>query len=339
MQTATAQIARRRRLSRASASFASLLVLAASAATTTPSTGKATAQTAPERARQEGAGIVEQTRIVARRVVPAPSYGWPVKPFNRQHPIRGYFNDPRNGEHDHFHFGIDISVPDGTPVYAVEAGQVFLEGRSHAVAVKGKTRVFGYWHVVLAVRDRQFVRAHQLLGHVARGWGHVHFAESSDGRHVNPLRPGALGPYADRTAPAVTSVEFFRNGRPVDANRLEGRVDIVVEAFDTTPMPVRRPWNGLPVTPARVRWGIARTLRTAVDFGGAHLPGNLYNAVYARGTRQNRAGRPGRYRFFLARGFDASRLPAAGARLQVNVTDTRGNLSRATIDVALAAAR
>ena len=25
-----------------------------------------------------------------------PSYGWPVKPFDRQHPVRAYFGDPRN---------------------------------------------------------------------------------------------------------------------------------------------------------------------------------------------------------------------------------------------------
>ena len=24
------------------------------------------------------------------------SYGWPVKPFNRQHPVRGSFGDPRS---------------------------------------------------------------------------------------------------------------------------------------------------------------------------------------------------------------------------------------------------
>ena len=51
------------------------------------------------------------------------SYGWPVKPFHRQHPVRGFFGDPRIAEDAHgtthsFHFGIDISCPDGTPVYA-----------------------------------------------------------------------------------------------------------------------------------------------------------------------------------------------------------------------------
>ena len=44
----------------------------------------------------------------------ARGYGWPLRPFDRPHPVRGYFDDPRveygSGEHSlAFHFGIDIS--------------------------------------------------------------------------------------------------------------------------------------------------------------------------------------------------------------------------------------
>ena len=57
-------------------------------------------------------------------------YSWPLKPFDRAHPVRGYFNDPRiSGRSRAFHFGIDISAPNGTPVYAVRGGVVHLEGR------------------------------------------------------------------------------------------------------------------------------------------------------------------------------------------------------------------
>jgi murein DD-endopeptidase MepM/ murein hydrolase activator NlpD len=62
----------------------------------------------------------------------AHAYGWPVKPFNQQHPIRGAFDDPRLG--GSFHFGVDISVRDGTAVYAVAPGTVFTY--SDAVAVR-----------------------------------------------------------------------------------------------------------------------------------------------------------------------------------------------------------
>ena len=57
-------------------------------------------------------------------------YGWPVKPFDREHPVRGNFGDPRTvfagpptrrtlmaaGGSFQFHFGVDISAPNGTAV-------------------------------------------------------------------------------------------------------------------------------------------------------------------------------------------------------------------------------
>ena len=63
-------------------------------------------------------------------------YSWPLKPFDQAHPVRGYFNDPRiSGKSRAFHFGIDIAAPNGTPVYAVRAGVVHLEGqRSLSIA-------------------------------------------------------------------------------------------------------------------------------------------------------------------------------------------------------------
>src|SRR5262245_47649691 len=59
------------------------------------------------------------------------AYSWPVKPFDRPHPIRGGFGDPRtvfggalseetilDGDGTFsFHQGIDISAPDASPVY------------------------------------------------------------------------------------------------------------------------------------------------------------------------------------------------------------------------------
>ena len=79
-------------------------------------------------------------------------------PFDHQHPIRGTFDDPRTrtGRVDRdptnpqrFHDGVDIQVPDGTPVYAIESGEVDLVNR-FAVAVVSPVwsptapLVFGY---------------------------------------------------------------------------------------------------------------------------------------------------------------------------------------------------
>ena len=327
METTTAHISRRCRPFIASAIVISALFVSISA-----------------RAGSEAANVqFTQTRSVNHRHAVRPGYGWPVKPFYRQHPVRGYLDDPRNGGGTkNFHFGIDISAPDGTPVYAVEAGEVFLKRGRDAVTVKGSTRVFSYWHVVPAVHPHQRVRLHQLLGHISAGEGHVHLAErAAGGYRRNPLRPGGLGPYVDRTPPTIVSVEFLSNGHEVDANALAGRVDIVVEAIDTTPLLVPAPWSRLPVSPERIRWSLAsggRQIvgpRTVADFSRWLRP-ELYDSIYAPGTIQNRLGVAGHYRFYLAKGFRASQLRAGAARLRVEASDTRGNRAVAQLRVSAA---
>src|SRR3954454_10763171 len=121
---------------------------------------------------------------------PASAYGWPLKPFANQHPIRAYFNDPRI-ELDvfSFHFGIDISAPDGTPVYAVVGGVAHVQPDSVAIDAGGGD-VFGYWHVTPEVRQGEAVAEHQRIGTIIPGWGDVHFAESVGGGYANPVRAG-----------------------------------------------------------------------------------------------------------------------------------------------------
>ena len=105
-----------------------------------------------------------------------------------------------------FHFGIDVSAPDGTPVYAVAGGTVHAEGAQNVGVVTGDGDSHGYWHIVPRVRHGQKVRKHALLGHIAKGWGHVHFADRVAGRYRNPLRAGALTPFHDYGAPVVDRI-------------------------------------------------------------------------------------------------------------------------------------
>lgn len=331
METATAHISRRCRPFIASAVLVSSLFVSISA-----------------RAGSDPASVqFNQTRTVGRSHAVRPSYGWPVKPFNRQHPIRANLNDPRNGHGDakSFHFGVDVSAPNGTAVYAIEPGMVFLRRGRMAVAVKGAARTFGYWHVKPAVRNHQIVRLHQLLGYIIDEGGgqHVHLAERIHGEYVNPLRPGGIGPYVDRTPSTVASVQFFRKGQELEQHALTGRVDVVAEIFDTTPMRVPEPWSNLPVTPARIRWSVANgsrsvfPLRTAVDFRYMNMPAWRYDGIYAPGTVQNFVGAPGHYRFYLAHGLDTSRLPAGVSLLRIEATDTRGNRVVAGVKISPAA--
>ena len=166
-------------------------------------------------------GVLTASPQFARATPPAgmqavsgQSYGYPIKPFGQEHPIRGYFGDPRTqflgpptlatvlhgfGKSS-FHQGVDISAPNGTAVYPVVEGTVTVVDipREWIRVDSGGGRQFEYWHIRPLVRAGQQVRAQQtVLGHVVRPAGHVHLTEYENGRVVNPLVPGRLTPYHD----------------------------------------------------------------------------------------------------------------------------------------------
>jgi hypothetical protein len=243
------------------------------------------------------------------------AYAWPVKPFDEQHPIRGAFDDPRSGRS--FHFGVDISAPDGTAVYAVAPGTAYRY--ADAVAVRQEDgREFAYWHIEAAVPEHAVVRPGDLLGYVKAPWEHVHFAEWDGNTYLNPLRPGGLEPYADETAPVVG---------PIDVDVVDGRLEATVAAYDTPPLTPPPPWQDARWTPELVRWRLLRDgravddWRTAVDFS-TWLKPDRFDDVYAPGTVQNAPGRPGHYVFWLFRGLE---LPPGPYELEVDASDTRGN--------------
>jgi murein DD-endopeptidase MepM/ murein hydrolase activator NlpD len=271
-----------------------------------------------------------------------PSYSWPVKPFDRQHPIRSFFGDPRIGPGDDgrlehtFHFGIDIHAHSGTAVYATVDGVVSfnpLHSDVVLVTARGGT-IHEYWHVRPAVRGGQWVTArHTVVGHVSC-CDHVHFAERHGTTYVNPLRVGGLGPYRDRTCPFVRDFAVQRDDRPLRTHRVSGRVDLVVEAYDPAPMALPEPWTGNPVTPARLSWRLIHNGRqvtpwvTAIDFRRTEPPDSAYDSVYAVWTRQNKRAHPGRYRFVLATGWDSRRLADGRYEIDVEAADTKGNACR-----------
>ena len=222
------------------------------------------------------------------------SYGWPLKPFDQQHPVRGFFCDPRIGEKGGkaFHFGVDVSAPDGTAVYAVEGGTVHSEGAQNvAVVGAGGDHSHGYWHIIPTVRHGQRVRKHALLGHIARTWGHVHFAERRGGRYVNPLREGGLTPFKDFGAPVVDRIVAERASRILDPRALTGVVNLIAVAHDNPPISAAPPWRGMPVTPALVRWRIVRDARAVIPWRVAADFRTTFSRARAsaRSTRQQPA--------------------------------------------------
>ncbi len=286
--------------------------------------------------------VISQLRLGSDQAsATASGYRWPVRPFDVQHPIRGYFGDPRigmtpNGVHHSFHFGVDVSAPNGTAVYATMDGVVVRwPHRPETVGIRsadGRTE-FQYWHIAPAVAPGTAVHAYRsVLGHVEAPWGHVHFSELRDGAYVNPLRPGAMRPFVDTGAPVVKSVRAERTGAHVSSTHLSGTLDLVTEAVDETPLPVPAPWTGRPVTPALLRWRLIRLdnqpvmrWRTAVDFRERIPHDSAFTTIYARWTRQNVARRNGRYRFYLARAWDSTTIPDGAYKLEIAAADSRGN--------------
>ena len=238
-----------------------------------------------------------------------------------------------------------MSALDGTAVYAVNAGRVSIDGENITVVEVEGDREHSYWHVVPAVRDGSRVGPGSLLGHIVKGWGHVHLAERRGDAYWNPLRHGAMTPYEDYGAPVVSRIVTSRAH-----NELFGLVDLIVEAFDRPPLSAPQPaWQGMPVSLALVRWRLVRNAhayvpwRVVSDFRTSFVPRIAgkppsdvhFGNVYAPGTRQNKPNKPGLYRFWLARKFDTRPFPDGDYRLDVEAADIRGNASRGHLVVTL----
>lgn len=309
-----------------------------------------------------GLGKTVTTSSASGRVEAAASYHWPVRPFDKQHPVRGGFGDPRtifnaaptlhgvlsgDGQFE-LHKGIDISAPNGSAVYPVVSGVVTLVDRTDMwIRVEsGQGRAFEYWHIGAVVGVGSSVEAGKtVLGHIIPPANHVHLTELNGGEYVNPLAPGHLGPYDDRTSPRVTSISFRRSETSRDQlpNRVSGSVLLVAGAEDDPTISAPGAWRGLPVTPALVTWKV-RTwtgkvvlgMQIAADFRSS-LPRSSLWSVYARGTYQNMAvlghhyswAQPGSYLFRLG-ALNTRRLRNGTYDLVVTATDIRGNSSALT---------
>jgi hypothetical protein len=283
------------------------------------------------------------------------SYSWPFRPFDSQHPIRGFFGDPRTvydngilaGAFDgpglfSFHQGIDISAPDGTPIYPSEDGIAHYIGSATLNVVTDHDVTFQYFHIVAVVGEGEAVVARKtILGYVQPPFGHVHISEIDGTNVVNPLQPGHLEPYRDFTKPVIRDVLIRDQTGDVQAPLgLCGRVEFDVDAFDTPPVAVPGKFEGLPVAPSLVQWTVTNLRgasiipwRTAADFRTTLPPNSQFWATYAKGTYQNapRFGREqytsmdGRFLFLLAPNYDTTTLANGVYIITVLVGDGHGH--------------
>jgi hypothetical protein len=269
----------------------------------------------------------------------AHAYGWPLKPFDRMHPIRGTFNDPRfhvapdltwKGT---FHFGVDISAPDGTAVYAVEPG-IVVRGPDSVSLRRPNRREFGYWHIRPVVSTGMHVHIHQLLGYILPGWGHVHFAETVAGRYRNPLRHGALSPYRELNAPVVDAISVVHlegHALQSEGTDVTGAIGLIADAYELPSVAPAPPWNRARLVPSVVRWRLIpengdppSPWHTVADFRFRLLPASLYSRIYAPGTYQNKPNRPGDYRFWLTQSLDTMSLPNGTYWIDVQAANLAG---------------
>ena len=282
----------------------------------------------------------------------ARAYSWPVKPFDRMHAIRGTFNDPRFHlrpdltTSSSFHSGVDISVPDGSPVYAVEPG-VAVRGPDSVSLRRPNRREFGYWHVRPVIHTGQHVRLHQLLGYVIPGWGHVHFAETVAGHYRNPLRAGALTPYRELTAPVVDAISVGRlDGHTLQAvapAAVTGTVGFIADAYELPSIVPPVPWNRARLVPSLVRWRLIpangdppTAWRVAADFRYRLEPQPAFSRIYAPGTYQNKPNRPGDYRFWLTAAFDTTTLQNGVYWIDVQALGLTGKVGDDSMQITIA---
>jgi hypothetical protein len=283
------------------------------------------------------------------------SYHYPVKPFARQHPIRGYYGDPRTptGKHTafapgargpfNFHKGVDIVAADGSPVYPVVSGVVVAVNPDNVVISTNDDRWFQYYHIWPSVQSRQYVVAYKtVLGHVQAPHRHVHLTEGDGISSHNPLDPGHLEPYQDKTIPVVDGVHFSDDhGRRADALDLRSIVHIAADVHDMPALPLVGTWPGLGITAAVVAWKIQAPngsvvipSRSVADFRQAKPRDEDFWNTFALGTHQNKFGSKklqqvtlvGRYSYDLTpSGLDTRSLPDGAYILTVRATDTCGN--------------
>lgn len=204
-------------------------------------------------------------------------------------------------------------------------------------------RWFQYYHITPAVQAGQYVTAYKtVLGYVLATHLHVHLTEVIGGRVQNPLAPGHLEPYRDKTAPVIDSVRVTKSrDRRANPLRLKGIVHISADAHDMPALPVQGNWAGLGVTPATISWelrgrkgSVVVPRQTVADFRRTEPLNGHFWKTFAAGTRQNKYGDKdlrkvklvGLFSFNLTpSGLDTRTAPNGTYRLIVKAADTCGN--------------
>jgi sugar lactone lactonase YvrE len=236
-------------------------IKAANAAAITAGSGAATNQAAAVAEARGAAGSKQ------RAMMP-----WPVAPQGEPHEVVGLMGEVRgsyDGEsRDHFHAGLDVQAPVGTPVHVIENAKVTdpLANWAYGSVSEGMNLgTVNYIHMKVGrnAKNQPFDQRFQLLKdqrgkperiRVLRGtrfavgdtvgtinqMAHVHIDYLQRGMLVNPMTlpfPGIV----DTIDPQINSIALLdpqdkriaqKKGKPVRVDRTLGAVNVVVDAFD-----------------------------------------------------------------------------------------------------------
>ena len=314
------------------------------------------------------APVLDAPRPFGQAAVPVLRFGWPVRPFHRQHLVRGTLGEPRGvlglpREPDGpswwpalrrlnpllplgrrvLHTGVDILAPDGTPVYAVESGVARMGGLGYEQSVQ--VGHFAFWLLAGGVPDGARVVAFRtVIGRVYPGQHHVHLTRFARGRvPVNPLVAGGLTPFRDVWPPRIGALcAYTPGGGRVPLAGLRGRVALVAQAYDVKA-------GGTHTGVYRLRWALwpLRGRRPAVGPDTVLqldvLPGfPVSDYLYTLDSVRHRAQTRFRYRLTARTPegdgmIDLARVRAGRYRLVVTAWDERGNARRRAFGVRVVA--
>ena len=166
------------------------------------------------------------------------SYSWPVRPFNRQHPVRGYFGDPRIGmtpedaEQLPFrdrHLGRRRHTRLCQPHGHGRPGHGFAPRSSRSSRSTGAPSSSTGTSSPQSPTVRTQLRARPCSDTSPRAGGMSTSPMSATGPYVDPLRPGALGPLrrldaaCGQVPPRRTARPRRLPDRPARARRPRGR--------------------------------------------------------------------------------------------------------------------
>jgi hypothetical protein len=268
-------------------------------------------------------------------------YPWPVQPLHQSQELTATFCEFRNTlSSDHFHNGVDIPKPDGSPVYAVANGRVTSIERAGSNAYVRVER-YCYLHIKpsqsLIVGDQVYAEQ-TIVGTILAGQGHIHFIDGYYDSEINAVRMGGgLTPYEDPWAPKIRYVKFFQDETENEfpGNKLSGKVDIVVKVEEQNGPPgtsQSRLNNGAFILGYRILSANGDTIKysppnNGVRFKFTNKPNNRYihNVFFKKYSSTSSHVYTVTNNIAANSYWDTTRLPTGPYHVMIFTEDTREN--------------